>query len=78
MYDLFAAMFSPAAFAHAHLFVHFHLEEILANNSSQNGENRVAGRTLNQAPCTHNIIDFDLFLIILSEYYCKWGVLRLK
>ena len=43
IYDLFAAMFSPAAFAHWHLFVRFHLEEILANNSSQNGENRVRG-----------------------------------
>ena len=43
MYVLFAAMSSPAAFAHWYLFVCFHLKEILARNSSQNGENQVLG-----------------------------------
>jgi hypothetical protein len=43
MYVLCAAMSSPAAFAHWHLFVCFHFEEILARNSSQNGENWVWG-----------------------------------
>jgi hypothetical protein len=48
IYDLFVAMFSPAAFAHCHSFVCFHLEDILATNSSQNGEHLVLGGVLAQ------------------------------